>query len=140
MCASLSRRYGNSANNVRVHTSEQVKELISALADETDVNGKRVTPFTYAETYNEMYAELMARDKPILRFCRQTDLLSLTGRLWPLEAFLESLGFAKMPEGMIITASGAAQNGGLDAVLADVQMLAKTYGCWRLVEAAASAE
>ena len=76
MCASLSRRYGAKANNVKVHTSEQVKELITALADETDANGKRVTPFTYAETYNEMYAELMARDKPILRFSRQTDLLT----------------------------------------------------------------
>ena len=120
-----------------------MKELISALAEETDVNGKRVTPITYAETYNEMYAELMARDKPILRFSRQTDLLSLTGRLWPLETFLESIGFVKIPEQMIITASGAAQNGGFDAVLADVQILClrtRMGGIWQLVEAAASAE
>jgi hypothetical protein len=119
---------------VKVHTSEQVKELIVALADETDANGKHVTPFTYAETYHEMYAELMARDKPILRFRQQTDLLSLTGRLWPLEEFLQSLGFVKIPDEMIITASGAAENGGLDAVLADVRVLTKTYG-WQLVEA-----
>ena len=129
-----SRRYGAGANNVKVHTSEQVKQLLAALADEKDDNGKNVSPFTYAETYDEMYAALMTKDKPVLQVSKQTDIITVRGRIWPLEEFLQSIGFIKMGNEMIVTASAATENGGFDAVLADVKLLAETYG-WMVEEA-----
>ena len=78
-----SRRYGNGANHVKVHTSEQVQQLLGALADEKDANGRTVMPFTYAVVV-DMYATLMTKEKPSLQIDKQTDIITLRGKLWPL--------------------------------------------------------
>ena len=102
-----SRRYGNGANHVKVHTSEQVQQLLGALADEKDANGRTVMPFTYAVVV-DMYATLMTKEKPSLQIDKQTDIITLRGKLWPLEEFLQSLGFIKNGNEMIVTTSAAA--------------------------------
>ena len=114
-----------------MHTSEQVKQLLSALADEKDDASKSIGPFTYAETYHERYAELMVKDKPVLCVKQEADAITVSGRLWPLEEFLQSLGFFKMGTEMIVTETAAAENGGFDAVQADVLLFAETYG-WQV--------
>ena len=93
-----------------MHTSEQVKQLLSALADEKDDASKSIGPFTYAETYHERYAELMVKDKPVLNVKQQTDVITVSGRLWPLEEFLQSLGFFKMGNEMIVSETAAEKN------------------------------
>ena len=119
---------------MKVHTSEQVNQLIAALEDETDDSGKKITPITYQESYLEKYAELMARDKPVIHVTKQTDIITISGRIWPLEDFLASLGFTKISNEMILTASAAAENAGFDAAMADGKLLASTYG-WEIVDA-----
>ena len=81
-----------------------------------------------------MYAELMSKDKPALQVNQQAHMLTVSGRLWPLEEFLQSLGFFKNGNEMIMTTSAAAEKGGFDAVLKDVKLLALTYG-WEMEEA-----
>ena len=78
-----------------------------------------------------MYAALMTKDKPALQISQTTDNITLTGKLWPLEKFLQSLGFIRTGDEMIVTKSAAEEHHGFDAVLADVNLLAQTYG-WQV--------
>ena len=124
-------RYHNNTNHVKVHTSEQVKQLVTVLSEETDDNNKFPTPFKFTDNYDDMYAQLMLKDKPVLSMNRQTDIITLTGKVWPLELFLHSLGFVKFNSEMVITTSSAEAHGGFDAITADVRALAHTYG-WKI--------
>lgn len=125
------RRYAAEARHVKVHTSEQVQQLLTALLDEKAVNGKGAAPLIYADKYHEMYAELMLKEKPVLIVRKQTDIIAVSGRTWPLEVFLQSLGFNKVGQEMVVTEAAAEENGGFDQVLEDVNLLAETYG-WKV--------
>ena len=86
------RRYHGGCNYVTVRTSEQVKQLIAALSEETDDVGKKATPFGYKESYTAMYAQLMLKDKPVMNATRTEEKITVSGKTYGLQLFLDSLG------------------------------------------------
>ena len=133
-CASAHRYIGDEGfNYVKLTSSEQLQILLEALGAAEDPRGSKVTPFKFAEDYDEMRAVLMAKDKPVIQI---SDTNVITGRYWPLEHYLKDLGFIKLEEGGLRPQS--TDRNGLDfdanALIEEAIDCATSFG-WRVERA-----
>ena len=70
-------------------------QLLDCLAKEVSENGKSATPYIFDANYDTMLAELMRKEAPVIILTVSEDTLQVRNAVWPLECFLDDLGFEK---------------------------------------------
>ena len=78
-----------------------------------------------------MYAQLMLKDKPVMNATRTEEKITVSGKTYGLQLFLDSLGFVRYGEEM--TATATVDRDADDAIMSmtDLRDPAMTYG-WQL--------